>query len=68
MTKEIGGDKAREIAIARVQFVSVLNGSSIEDHNRRDYEIFYLKDAYRQFLEAIGDKAPVPTGLDDERL
>ena len=27
-----------------------------------------MKDAYRQFLEVIGDKQSLPTDLDDQRL
>lgn len=56
MSKELGSERAREIAIARVQFVWTFNGSTLEETVRRDYEIFYMKDAYRLFLEAIGDK------------
>lgn len=67
MEKELGSERAREIAIARVQFVWTFNGSTLDDSHRRDYEIYYMKDAYRQLLEALGDQVP-PTSLEDERL
>ena len=67
MEKALGSERAREIAIARVQFVWTFNGSTLEESHRRDYEIYYMKDAYRQFLEAIGDQAS-PTCLEDERV
>ena len=47
MRKEIGGERAREIAIARVQFVYIFNGSTLQDSDRRDYEIYYMNDAFR---------------------
>jgi hypothetical protein len=40
----------------------------LDETHRRDYEIYYMKDAYRQFLDAIGDKATMPTSLEDDRL
>jgi hypothetical protein len=55
MREEVGGLNAREFAIARVQFVDKFNGSTISGDQRRDHEILYMKNAYRQFLEAIGD-------------
>lgn len=68
MQKELGGERAREIAIARVQFVYVFNGSTLQDSDRRDYEIYYMNDAFRQFLLAIGDESQPPNSLEDERL
>jgi len=40
----------------------------LDETHRRDYEIYYMKDAYRQFLDAIGYKATMPTSLEDDRL
>jgi hypothetical protein len=48
MREEVGGLNARE-------FADKFNGSTISGDQRRDHEILYMKNAYRQFLEAIGD-------------
>ena len=49
-TEEIGGPKARECAIARVQYVRTFNGTPIEDAHRKDHEIGYLNESLRQCL------------------
>ena len=49
-TEEIGGEKARECAIARVQFVRTFNGAPIEDIHRKDHEVGYLNESLRQCL------------------
>lgn len=49
--EELGGPRAREIAIARVQFLRTFNGTPIEDVDRKDTETFYLNDSLRQCLQ-----------------
>jgi hypothetical protein len=73
--EELGGPRAREIAIARVEFVYIFNGTTIEHSERKDHEIYYMNDAYRQFLQVMEDQSKkdgtelVPvTGLEDDRL
>lgn len=40
---QTGGDRAREIVIARVQYLHTLNGTRFEASERRDCELFYMK-------------------------
>ena len=46
-TEELGGQRARENAISRVQHVRTFNGTPIEDAERKDNEVSYLNDALR---------------------
>ena len=48
--EELGGPRARECAIARVQFVRTFNGTPIEDMDRKDHEVGYLNEALRSCL------------------
>ena len=50
-TEELGGPKARECAIARVQFVRTFNGTPIEDIDRKWHEVGYLNEALRECLQ-----------------
>lgn len=40
----------RQVTIAKMQFLKNLNGSAVEEHERKDSEILYLKRAYEEFL------------------
>lgn len=46
----MGGPRAREVAIARIQFIRTFNGAPIEDVDRKDNETVYLNDSLRQCL------------------
>ena len=48
--EELGGPRARECAIARVQFIRTFNGTPIEDSDRKDHEIGYLNEALKHCL------------------
>ena len=48
--EELGGPRARECAIARVQFIRTFNGTPIEDADRKDHEIGYLNEALKHCL------------------
>lgn len=48
--EEIGGPRARECAIARVQHVRTFNGTPIEDYGRKDHEVSYCNEALRECL------------------
>lgn len=72
-TEELGGLRARECAIARVQFVRTFNGTPIEDNDRKDHEIGYLNEALRLCLlhcqKRAGGKAEIQIEqLGDPRL
>ena len=54
-TEELGGPRARENAISRVQFVRTFNGTPIEDSERKDNEVGYLNDALRNCLKYYQD-------------
>jgi len=73
-TEELGGPKARECAIARVQFVRTFNGAPIEDIDRKDNETVYVNDCLRKCLlfyktqAAPSEEVADFTELDDPRL
>lgn len=64
--------RAKQIAISRMQFLKKYNGTRVEDHERRDFEIFYLKIAYEEYLEKLvaekGDKGAKVDSLEDPDL
>ena len=71
--EEIGGPKARECAIARVQYVRTFNGTPIEDNHRKDHEIGYLNESLRECLKHYQQLAGIVEEvkieeLDDPRL
>jgi hypothetical protein len=43
-------ENSREITIARTQFLNTLNGTRFEQAERRDCELFYMKQVYKDFL------------------
>ena len=47
---ELGGARARECAIARVEYVRTFNGTPIEDAQRKDHETVYVNDCLRKCL------------------
>ena len=70
-TEELGGPKARECAIARVQFVRTFNGTPIEDMDRKWHEVGYLNEALRDCLkhhQANQTEEVQIEQLDDPRL
>jgi len=48
MTK--AGDRSKEYIVARAQFVTSLNGMPYTENERRECELFYLKQTYKDFL------------------
>lgn len=64
--------RAKQIAISRMQFLKKYNGTRVEEHERRDFEIFYLKIAYEEYLQKLvvekGDKAAKVDSLEDPDL
>ena len=40
----------------------------LEDGARKDCEIYYMKAAFKSFLQSLGDEEYKITGLEDERL
>ena len=49
---EAAGAFARQQAIARLQFLRNLNGSSVEEGERKDAELVYAKKAYEEYIRA----------------
>jgi hypothetical protein len=47
---EKAGTLARNIVIARMQFLKNLNGSEVETGDRRDAELHYLKKSYEDYI------------------
>ena len=46
----IGGQRARDIGIARCQFLNRFNGTWLDEGERKDCEIFYMKISFKEFL------------------
>lgn len=42
--------RAKSIAVARLQFLKKYNGTKIEEWERKDFEIYYMKNAYETYL------------------
>ena len=59
-------DRAREFVIARTQFLSQLNGATFTENERRDCELFYLKQSYKEYLES--NKLVSVTSISDPAL
>jgi len=51
--KELSTQRERQFAIARLEFLKKYNGTRIEEPERRDYEIFYMKNAFETYLRDI---------------
>jgi hypothetical protein len=49
--KELKRNKG--IAISRLQFLKKYNGTKIEEWERKDFEIYYMKSAYETYLREI---------------
>lgn len=62
----LAGDRSKEYIIARAQFVTQLNGMPYSENERRDCELFYMKQTFREFLKA--HELQELKSLDDERL
>jgi len=45
--------RARQVAIARLEFLKKYNGTAIEAEERKDCDLFYLKVAYETYLKVI---------------
>ena len=45
-------EKAREIIIARTQFLTQINGTVFNEVERRDCELYYLKQSLKDYLKA----------------
>lgn len=59
-------ERSREFIIARSQFLTQLNGTVFTENERRDCELFYLKQSFKDYLK---DKSLVSiSNLEDESL
>lgn len=63
---DTAGVFSRHQTIARLQFLRNLNGSSIEEGERKDAEIVYMKKAYEDYIRE--HMIEVKLELDDEKL
>lgn len=59
-------DHAREIIIARTQFLTQFNGTMFSEAERRDCELYYLKQSFKDYLK-ISNQSQV-LSLEDEGL
>ena len=50
-------ERAREMILARIQYLNSLNGTMHTENERRDCELYYMKRVYREFLELAGLKS-----------
>lgn len=60
--------RSKQIAVSRMEFLKKHNGTKIEPSERRDFEIFYLKLAYEDYLRSIqvkGEPEKKVESLDD---
>lgn len=64
---EMSEQAARVMVIARVQFIKKLNGSEVSVAERKDSEIQYMRQAYRDFLKENQIEGKLDN-LEDERL
>ncbi len=63
---DTSGVFARHQTIARLQFLRNLNGSAIEEGERKDAEIIYMKKAYEDYIRE--HSIEVKLELDDAQL
>lgn len=62
-------DKCRGRIIARVKYLQYYGGSKIEDKEKLDCELYYLKQIYSEFIEHNGGYVTGKvTSLEDEKL
>lgn len=45
--------RAKGIVIARLQFLKKYNGTKIEEYERKDFEIYYMKNAFETYLREV---------------
>ncbi|CDW74583.1 UNKNOWN [Stylonychia lemnae] len=63
---EQAGTLSRQQVTARLQFLKNLNGSAIEEGERKDAEIIYMKKSYEDYIRE--NKIEVKLELNDENL
>lgn len=63
---ESAGQLARQTTTARIQFLRNLNGSAIEEGERKDAEIIYMRKAYEDYIRE--NKIETKLELNDENL
>lgn len=63
---EEAGQLARQTTTARIQFLRNLNGSSIEEGERKDAEIIYMRKAYEEYIRE--NKIETKLELENEAL
>jgi len=63
---ETAGASARQQATSRLQFLKNLNGSHIEEGERRDAELIYMKKAYEDYIRERGIETKLE--LNDDAL
>jgi hypothetical protein len=59
-------ERAREFVIARTQFLTQLNGTTFSESERRDCELFYLKQSFKDYLAT--NKLVSIASIDDPAL
>lgn len=59
-------ERSREYVIARNQFLTQLNGTVFSENERRDCELFYLKQSFKDFLKS--KQLVSISNLEDEAL
>jgi hypothetical protein len=50
-------ERARDLVIARCQFLTTLNGTHFTDSERRESELYYLQFALKDFLTESNQKS-----------
>lgn len=62
--REGGEASARAIIIARLKYLEKYRGGDIPKTEKKDCELFYMKQSYLEFTKLVGQA----TSLEDERL
>lgn len=59
-------ERSKEYIVARAQFLTQLNGTLFTENERRDFELFYLKQTFKDYLTSMNLKEL--KNLEDESL
>lgn len=59
IVEETGVTKSRAVVTARIQFLTEINGSEVTENDRKDAELYYLRESYEHFLAFKGTKEKV---------
>ena len=64
LEESVGGPRARDIGIARCQFLNRFNGTWLDEAERKDCEIYYMKLTFKEFLQTLSETDKI-TELED---